>query len=447
MLSILQTNLAEAKSYLLTIFSPEKLFFIGLLFFFLLIGIVLSVRRFTISNDVSTFFKGKNWSFFCIILLAILLLTGSFLYKYHFYIFPFANYYSINNADNGLLRVFIDFNKNIKGNASQIRISDLNNTAQTGTIILVIGESANRDYMSAFNPNILENTTPWEKQMRETSDFVFFDNAYSNYPLTVLALSLALTNSNQYNNISFNKAVSIIDIAKKAGFMTHFYSMQQKGTLYDAGVALIAKQADQVEFVCEEYWGYDEKILQSLKNISPLNKNFVILHLRGSHFKYSERYPATFAQANGNLFSNPHNEYKLSLLYTDYILKRIFQYAKDNLNLQSMIYFSDHGEDMKYTHLPNYFTFSMVHIPLWIYLSPTNFEKQSDFLINLKRNRQAIFTNDLMFDTLHGLLQCKSNFYDERFDLSGKNYNLSLKEAKTMYGEKNIKDDLIRNSY
>lgn len=35
----------------------------------------------------------------------------------------------------------------------------------------------------------------------------------------------------------------------------------------------------------------------------------------------------------------------------------------------SIMYVSDHGEDMKYTHGTGHFTFDMVRIPCWIYAS------------------------------------------------------------------------------
>ena len=58
------------------------------------------------------------------------------------------------------------------------------------------------------------------------------------------------------------------------------------------------------------------------------------------------------------------------MAYTDYVLEKIFSYARENLNLQAMIYFSDHGENMKYRHIADPLKFDMLRIPLWVYLSP-----------------------------------------------------------------------------
>lgn len=52
----------------------------------------------------------------------------------------------------------------------------------------------------------------------------FFDNAYAYWLQTVPVLERALTEKNQYNDLEFNKSFSIIDIAKKAGYKTYWFS-------------------------------------------------------------------------------------------------------------------------------------------------------------------------------------------------------------------------------
>ena len=106
------------------------------------------------------------------------------------------------------------------------RLSDLSVTrnAEGGkphTVLLVIGESACRDYMSAFEPDQPWETTPWETAMsRDRRHFSFFRNAYSCAMQTVPALERALTERSQYNNREFSDSVSVIDIARKAGYRT-----------------------------------------------------------------------------------------------------------------------------------------------------------------------------------------------------------------------------------
>jgi len=106
-----------------------------------------------------------------------------------------------------------------------------------------------------------------------------------------------------------------------------------------------------------------------------------------------------------------------------------------------MVYFSDHSEDMKYNHTTPPFYYSMIRIPLWIYLSPQHQQAYPTVVNNLKAHSHTVFTNDLVFDTLCGILQAKTNFYDSRYDLASPDYFLNMDTAKSMDGKACIADD------
>lgn len=44
-------------------------------------------------------------------------------------------------------------------------------------------------------------------------------------------------------------------------------------------------------------------------------------------------------------------------------MREIFNYAREHLNLQAMVYTSDHEEDMEKGHGEGGFTYAMVRIP------------------------------------------------------------------------------------
>ena len=69
------------------------------------------------------------------------------------------------------------------------------------------------------------------------------------------------------------------------------------------------------------------------------------------------------------------NDYDSSIKYTDEVLKNIYQYARDNMNLQAMVYCSDHGEDMISFHGDGHFSWDMVRTPCFIYMS-SQYENQ-----------------------------------------------------------------------
>ena len=348
-----------------------------------------------------------------------------------------------------------------------------------GTVIFVIGESASRTYMQAFNPNFPFDNTPWLsskltekisstkpldilvkvhedfKATKENtpnlssvdSNFIIFQNAYASWSQTVPVLQRALTEQSQYNDKEFYKSVSIIDVAKKSGYKTFWFSNQGRYGEYDSAVTLIAKTADVAEWTDDAYdfsHKYDESLLEFLTTLNPNENNFVVLHLMGSHIYYNSRYPRSFKKwttADGTGMMTAAPAYANTILYTDFILSKIFDYAKQNLNLQAMIYFSDHGEDLQISHNPDVFSFDMVRVPMFVYLSPTyekNFPAQVE---TLNLHREEYFTNDLIFDTVCGILNAPSNHYDAGQDFSSNQYKFNRDNLTTMLGQRKISDD------
>ena len=216
--------------------------------------------------------------------------------------------------------------------------------ALPGTVIAVIGETANRDHMKAFNPAYPSETTPWLSARKD--GFYLFPKAYSNYPITVTALFNYLTNMNQYNGKTEGDIVTITDIANRAGYRTYWLSNQDKDT---SVVPLLASAS------AEEHWtsplmGDDRNLLTLLKKVPKNGSNFIVIHLWGSHDRYRDRVPDGFPRFDYGEERQRAADYDTSIRYTDEVLKEIFEYASENLNLQAMTYCSDHGEDMAHTH-------------------------------------------------------------------------------------------------
>lgn len=255
-----------------------------------------------------------------------------------------------------------------------------------------------------------------------------------------MAVTQALTSSNQYNGLALKDAVDIFSLAKRIGYKTYWISTQGKSTVSDAGITVIANQADKTIWL----GGYDEVILRELRKIPQNEKNLIVIQLTESHFNYNRRVPKKHLLENNFLEADKGDKvkwYEYSLHYTDDVLKQLFLYVGDEMNLQAMIYFSDHGEDMKYTHTSSPFKFNMVRIPLWIYLSPKFQNLCPDKLNNLKKNKEKIFTNDLIFELMSGIIGVKTDSYEDIYDLGSSKYGISEDKALTMHGKKLIKDD------
>ncbi|MBR1646883.1 MAG: phosphoethanolamine transferase [Selenomonadaceae bacterium] len=363
---------------------------------------------------------------------------------------------------------------------AEMKISETNHPK--GTVIFVIGESASRTYMHAYNKNFPFDDTPWlEKQLgirneelgietlpanaklnedyKVTADntpnltpadgkFIIFDNVYASWTQTVPVLQRALTEQSQYNDKEFFDSVSIVDAAKKAGYKTYWFSNQGRYGEFDSAITLVAKTADVSDWTDDAFDFSeleDEILLKFLDRVDPNENNFIVLHLMGSHIYYNSRYPRRFKKwvtrdGTGMMLAAP--SYANSILYTDFVLSKIFDYAKANLNLQAMIYFSDHGEDLEISHNPDVFRFEMLRVPMFIYLSPEYEKIFPDKVSTLENRREEYFTNDMFYDTFCGLINAPSNKYDSRQDFSSSEYKFTRETLTTMLGQHKLTEDV-----
>ena len=313
-----------------------------------------------------------------------------------------------------------------------------------GTVIVVIGESASRDYMHAFTPDFPYEDTPWLDSQLGNPDFNVFTNAYSSWSQTVPVLQRALTEQSQYNDKEFFESTSIIDVAKKSGYTTYWFSNQGRYGQYDSAITLVAKTADRAEWTDDSYNfsdKYDDTLLWYLTQVDPNTNNFIVLHIMGSHIYYNNRYPTEFNQWHGDSEVSSPESYANSIHYTDYILSQVFDYAQKNLNLRAMVYFSDHGENLKISHNPDVFSYDMVRIPMFIYLSPEYQQALPGRTRAIRYHRSRYFTNDMLYDTISGLLNAPSSRYIEAQDLTSPNYAYTRANLTTMLGQQTLTDD------
>ena len=313
-----------------------------------------------------------------------------------------------------------------------------------GTVIVVIGESASRDYMHAFTPDFPYEDTPWLDSQLGNPDFNVFTNAYSSWSQTVPVLQRALTEQSQYNDKEFFESTSILDVAKKSGYTTYWFSNQGRYGQYDSAITLVAKTADRAEWTDDSYNfsdKYDDTLLWYLTQVDPNTNNFIVLHIMGSHIYYNNRYPTEFNQWHGDSEVTSPESYANSIHYTDYILSQVFDYAQKNLNLRAMVYFSDHGENLEISHNPDVFSYDMVRIPMFIYLSPEYQQVLPGRTRAIRYHRSRYFTNDMLYDTISGLLNAPSSRYIEAQDLTSPNYAYTRANLTTMLGQQTLRDD------
>lgn len=353
----------------------------------------------------------------------------------------------------GIIELYLDVKTYLKTSLlyqtnMQERIKDLTVTpsqpqfSKPSTIIMVIGESESRDYMSAFTDYPVE-TTPWLSAKKADKHFILYPNVYSCEANTVRSLERALTEFNQYNNKQFYTSCSVIDIAHKAGYTTHWYSNQGHLGSADTPVTLVANTSGTAKWTKQNLnqVQYDEALLDYLDEVDPTKNNFVVIHLKGNHFNFINRYPQSFAK-----FSEP-GKYDLipnyidSIRYTDYILQKIWEYGTQKLNLQAMLYFSDHATIPDKRRAPDFGGFATVRIPMFTYFSDEYITKFPKTVNTLRQNENQYFTNDLAYDLMCGIFNIKSNHFDESNCFASPLYKFTRETLKTNLGKIAIKDD------
>lgn len=312
------------------------------------------------------------------------------------------------------------------------------------TIILVIGESASRDYMSAFTA-MNEHTTPWMEAMaRDAAHCTLFPNAYSCDIQTVPTLTRALTEFNQYDGGAFYKSCSIIDIAHRLGYHVHWYSNQGQLGAADTPITLIANTADVTKWTRQQLnqVQYDEALLDFLAEVDPSRNNLVVFHLMGSHFNYENRFTEATRQWGSPSNHDRVTNYKNSLYYTDQLLKRIHTQAVQQLNLQAMVYFSDHAEAPDRHRQPTFNSYAYTRIPMMVWLGDEYLSVRNSQAEALRHNANAYWTNDLAYELVCGIMDATSNHFRTDNSLASPQYRFTRDTLTALEGKILIKDDL-----
>ncbi|KAF1368029.1 phosphoethanolamine transferase [Yokenella regensburgei] len=201
------------------------------------------------------------------------------------------------------------------------------------TYILVVGESARRDFMGSYGFSI--NNTPFMLSANGTH----FNNYVSAASSTQTSLSTSFIVDGQPQN-------NIIRLAQKQGLETWWISNQGSHGNDDSQVSLIGKQADRQFFLKKgEYDAVnndDRELMPYVKDALHDSKKskLIVIHLMGSHPDFCTRTAGHYEQFYVN---DSLSCYVQSIKNTDMLLQDIAKEAGNENKKWTMIYFSDHG--------------------------------------------------------------------------------------------------------
>ncbi|MBF7043823.1 phosphoethanolamine transferase, partial [Campylobacter volucris] len=266
----------------------------------------------------------------------------------------------------------------------------VNNNNNIDKIVIILGESTQRNYMSIYDYKI--KTTPNLEKFKSNGNLFVFNDVISPHTHTNPSIAKILTFSNYENDSTkwfYQK--NLINIMKKAGYYTYWISNQESISSLGNAPQALARLCDKNIFFDNFSNGNsvfkDEVILDELKKISRCQKEFFILHLQGTHMDYSKRYNSSFnifnpndlEKYNLNLLNSKQkltnkqalvkSNYLNAILYNDFIVSEIFNYFKNDNSI--VFYFSDHADEVYdfrnfFGHTETMLSRYMVEIPFMI---------------------------------------------------------------------------------
>ncbi|MFZ4833365.1 phosphoethanolamine transferase [Rouxiella sp. Mn2063] len=207
------------------------------------------------------------------------------------------------------------------------------------TYIIVIGESARKDFMHSYGFQI--DNTPFTDSMNG----LIFKNYISAAGSTQASLSTTFS-LNKGDEIEQQN--NIIRLAKKQGFYTYWISNQGSIGGDDSIVSYIGQQADSFTFLKKGEYNTqsfpDTDLLvpyqAAILNNNSKKKKLIFIHIMGSHPNFCDRTDNKYDYFYEN---DKLSCYIQSIKNTDYLLSEITKIADRNKKKWTMLYFSDHG--------------------------------------------------------------------------------------------------------
>jgi|GEM_PF-3564578 len=324
--------------------------------------------------------------------------------------------------------------------------------------VLVIGESLARNHMSVYGYH--RKTTP---RLDSSKSLLLYNNVISPTTQTRSSIVRMLTSAYGTNTKNFYNEASIISVMRAAGFSTYWISNQGRYGISDTETSALADDANTSIFVNTDWnaKSLDQKVIEPLKSIlnKERNKLFLVIHLLGSHFEYAKRVPDlddflikdnTSSSSLNTAQLKRVKEYDATVKYADVIIDSLIKVVnQSNYDLKSLLYLSDHGEDvydnkqMLLGHGSPIVTKYTVEIPFILWRNEQFIMSNS---ISPQKNHLNRFFNSCdLFYALADLYDINFSDFDSTKSIFNKNYYGGYPYIINSNGKKIKYDNLLLN--
>lgn len=432
---LMETNILESESYVSTYLDFPLITSIILLTIGMLISIFMIIKEYNYGGDKLLLSKLKlpilrieiSYKLILLSVLIFFLVYSKFNTTRPFYFLPFTISNGYIHYKKDLLAYQKLGSKKLGGNFTNVKHDTKNEV-----YVLVIGESTTRNHMGLYG--YYRPTNPLLEKLK--GELLVYNDIISPNSTTIASLSKVLTLGN-YENPENKFKGSLIQLFNNAGFKTYWISSQKTSGINATFVTGISNSCDEQYFISS----YGQQPLdQELFNPLDLalndtaSKKLVIMHLLGTHASYKKRYPKSFEQFTDKPRSKfEHkkayyyiNKYDNAVLYNDYVLNEIILKLKKHPSNSSLVYFSDHGEEV-YTklnttgHWEENNSKSMYDIPFLIWFSSDQFKNSKNLEIDINRK----YSTENLIYTLTDLAGIEFNEFDSKNSLLNSNFEFN----------------------
>ncbi|WP_449432917.1 phosphoethanolamine transferase [Pseudomonas putida] len=240
--------------------------------------------------------------------------------------------------------LYSETKKHIKQRAeSEVKITRVSGQSDIETLVFVIGESSRPHNWSLYG--YPKKTTP---NLDRKAGIFKFRGMCTTAPYTSTAVPSLLSLEDIKNWHLIASRQSLVGIYRAAGYQTFWLSSQEVDS-FGGIIPHIAAEAHKRLYFERSYDGALLSDYEKIIREGGPQKQAIFIHIKGSHFEYSRRFPtgfATFKPLTGDAKDRIIADYDNSILYTDWLLGAIIDQLQASNRKSLLVYSSDHGENL-----------------------------------------------------------------------------------------------------
>ena len=329
-------------------------------------------------------------------------------------------------------------------------------TFRSQHIVFVIGESYNKHHSQLYGYN--HETTPRQVALHKKGNLIPFTDVIAPFNLTSFVFKNIFSVHAVGDKGDWCDDPLFPELFRRAGyrvaFITNQFLPQAKEAVYDFSGGfflnnpILSKAQFDVrntklyKFDAGVIRDYDQLVKKDIEQ-NPDVPRLTILHLKGQHTNYHDRFPKDRKHFNEKDYKKDWPEmskrcrmlladYDNATLYNDSIMSEVIKRFEDEDAI--VVYMSDHGEEAFGDGMEIFgrnhsatIDFRLAHeeyeIPMWIWYSNEYAKKHPDIVKQVKEACHRPFMTDNISQVLLYLAGIKSTHYRDDYNVLSDEYN------------------------